>query len=49
MTSSQAKTHEIKKPMTVTGLCTKDVEDPSSETFMPGKINRSDANFFQGL
>tara|TARA_R100001082_G_scaffold92628_1_gene59292 strand:+ start:1779 stop:2891 length:1113 start_codon:yes stop_codon:yes gene_type:complete len=49
MTSPQAKTHEIKMPMTVTGLCTKDVEDPGSETFSPGKVTRADAQFFQGL
>jgi hypothetical protein len=41
---------KLKDPMptTVTGLCTKDVEDPGSETFRPGKLTRADAQFFQG-
>lgn len=36
-------------PYTTSGLCTKDVEDPGSETFSPGKVTRTDAKFFQGL
>ena len=48
MTSPQAQTQAPPMPITTTGLCTKDVEDPGSETFSPGKLTKSDRKFFKG-
>ena len=36
-------------PTTVTGLCTKDINDSGSNVFVPGRLNQADRKLFKGV
>jgi|TARA_X000001036_G_C20693684_1_gene810436 hypothetical protein len=36
-------------PYTTAGICTKDIDDPGSQTFVPGRLNQADRKLFKGI
>ena len=41
-------TSTMPRSQTTAGICTKEIDDPGSNVFVPGKLTREDAKFFQG-
>lgn len=41
-------TQTMPRSQTAAGICTKEIDDPGSNVFVPGKLTREDAKFFQG-